>query len=251
MNKYNIDDKILEQEDEKEFGDRKKIFKKIYDAMDSEIIMKESLPCIKLNDNRANIIQFPVMDKLNHYRTVNMNIQTIRINSGISKKMMEINDQDKINSRLIHLGERVAYEFNSAILKAIVNYSDRKNDITIGNNILMQDDLIECSNKIKSAEYSPTEIIMFSNTSNEQFHGICAAIRLKYRSDQFCYDNLNNKHPTLMIYDYEKAGIIGIGSLTLKYFEEKIIENLNTMQACLRFGISILNPDAISVLISE
>ena len=48
MNKYNIDDKILEQEDEKEFGDRKKIFKKIYDAMDSEIIMKESLPCIKL-----------------------------------------------------------------------------------------------------------------------------------------------------------------------------------------------------------
>ena len=248
MENYIIDNSILESKDEKEFNDRKEIFKKIYDAMNSEIIMKESLSCIRLNNNGANIIQFPLMDKPNHYRTINMNIQTIRI---IAEEMIDFNNQDKINVKLMHLGERIAYEFNSSILKAIVNYSDRKNDIIVDNNISMQNNLIECSDKIKSAKYSPNKIIMFSNTPNEQLHGICPAIKLKYRNDQFCYDNLDNKYPLLMIYDYEKAGIIGMSNLVLRHFGEKIIENLDVMQAYLRFGISIINPEAISVLLDS
>ena len=250
MEKYIIDNRILEQEDERELSDRKEVFKTIYITMESEIIMKESLPLYKLRNNSPNIIRFPVEKYIFDNGYVDMNVQTVNINSGLTKELIDLNGKDIIDLKLIHMGEKIAFEFNIEILKAIVNIADRQNDITIDNDILTQIDLDKCKDRIKLNGNFPNEIIMYSNTENENIHDICKAIKLKYRNDQFYYDDLDGKYPILIVCDYEKAGVIGMSSLILRNFGEKILENLDTLQAYLRFGVSILDPKAISVLLN-
>ena len=253
IKQHMIDNAILDLGDEKEFYNRRKVFKKVYDAMESEMIMKDSLEYYRLNNTNVNTMRFSVMGEMNDYRYVDMNIQTLRFDSGISKRMMELNNKDGIDLTLINLGKRIAHEFNSVALMSIVDNSDRENDIIIDDNISMQNNLDKCITKTKLAGYSPNEIIMYPNITSEYLWDpdILKIIKLKYVNNQFCHYALDGKYPILIVCDYEKAGMIGMKGLTIRNFGEKILENLDTMQADLGFGISIIDPKAISVLLTN
>ena len=59
-----IDDRILEQWNEIEFLNRRTIFKTIYDAMELEMIMKDSLLIYELKNNSSSIVRFPIMNDI-------------------------------------------------------------------------------------------------------------------------------------------------------------------------------------------
>ena len=239
-----IDDRILEQGDEREFLNRRKVFGIIYDAMESEMIMKESLPICKLKNDNPSTIRFPIMGSECSYDYIEMKVRTIKFDSGLSKDLIDLDGKDIIDIKLKRMGKKIAYEFNVEILKTIVNLADRDNDVIIDNVNLTQNDLNKSINKCNS-----NEIIMYSNTENENIHGMYEAIKLGYRNDQFCYYGLSDKYPILITLNYEKAGLIGMSSLMLECSGDKILENLDTLQASLRFGVSIFDPKAISVLL--
>ena len=129
------------------------VFKKISDAMDFEMTMKESLPFFRLRNDGPMTVRFPTEGNMNSYGYFDMEIKTIRINSGITEEMIELNKKDIINFKFKRIGEKIAYEFNKAIIEALVNSADMENDIIADGNILNQFDLIRCRNKIKLAYY--------------------------------------------------------------------------------------------------
>ena len=235
-----IDNTILERKTEEEFDNRRKIFKIVNDAMESEMIMQKSLECCTMyNDSKT--ISFPYIDG-----DMLVKAETLKVESEITKRMIICKDFDSINSKLVKMGKKLGYKFNNTIIKTIIDNSAVENEVFYDNRISVVENLHKCKQKVDAASYhkfdafgdSLDKIIICSNKNS-----------FKFVNDLELYDlELNNKKLVFILYNFKDAGMMTKSSMMLESFNDEILGNLDKMEACIRFCVSINRPGVISVL---
>ena len=234
-----IDDTILDQITEDEFNSRKKIFSIVNDALASEMVMQNSMECYDRIRIKSKIISFPYI-----IGSVQVDVQSIKVKSEITKKMWMHKEFDNIDIELSRMGKELGYKFNDTILGLMIGNLNRENEVMYDRHISLVGNLQRCKQKVDAVSVhkvnifgdSPDKIILYSNGT------------FRFINDLEISDLEFDVVSLFIVYNKIDVGTIAKTGLILDSFDDDVMYNLDKMEASIRYAISINKPEVISVL---